>query len=198
MTFNEYLLSWYHHFVDDHMDDDDWCARMYKIMSNDQSLVSECNPPYCLLNDIDDEESIWDCLFDSDVIIDDLPDTESFLVDAFSLLGEKWINKYDFARDFMDSFAHDIAENTYSMPDRWFRNICDSYSYYEVQKFKDNSYDFYLQHMDSLERYKEDREIESGDVMRNAHHWPHCLFVCGTCYRDLATQFAKKLWPDEF
>lgn len=200
MTFDEYLVNWYRGFVGNHMDDDDWCKELFHIMNCREDYMEDGDTYYSVLSDIDDEERIWYNLFvDEDNFVDDLPDMYGFLKEAFKALCTWLINKYGFAEEFLDSYANECSAKGCIYPSGWFQDLQESRDNYMIDMFADpdDSYRFYLKHMDSLEAYKESLEIENGTIFKNTNHSPHAVFVCRQCYRDMAMEVLNRLWSND-
>ena len=183
MTFEEYVVSWFHDFVEQHKCDDDWCNDLFTQLGyNTADYLDPGEKPYDFLMALDDENEIYEGLFGYSArgkYVDDLPDTEGFLTRMFLEVGKNYIKEYDFAKELLE----DMAENCigYTNPIDFFEDLqCGGCGSGMVGMFIYNTdcREFYIDHIDSMEDFVEELEDEFGFSIKNEQRLPHYTFVC--------------------
>lgn len=203
MTFHEYVTKWFHEIVEDHKDDKEWCEDLFSQLGYDKiEHLDEDETCYDFLMAMSDENEIYESIFgfDSKVkCLDDLSDTESFLTTMFKTIGDDLIKQYDFAKELFEDMASNCLN--YTNPIGFFEDLsrggCSS-GMIGMFIYHDSCKQFYINHIDSLEDFKEDLEDELGEPIKNTQGQPHYTFVDWLCYEELAFKIARELWEDEF
>lgn len=201
MKFKEYMLQWFHVLVEDHKEDNTWCNNLFKVLKFTPRNLRKTQTVYEFLISLNDEYRIYDKLFVKDnhkIVIEDLPIRYDFICGMLKKAGEDFIGKYDFAAEVIESMAWDC--DWYKFPDVFFREF--RYKNGNDMKFRivgkfGCDYDckkFYLEHIDSLEKYKEDIEIEYACRIHNNEEVPHCTFICQLAYKQIAAELDERLY----
>lgn len=201
MTFAEYINQWFQQIVEDHENNQKWVDGMFQLLDCKDEYLEDGETRLSYLQDFDDDEVIWDELFgqySGGKFIDDLPDKKYMLNDMLTEVGGYYINRYDFANDLFDDMAGHM-EN-YDDPKGFFKDLfyggCAS-GIVGMFIYNSDCKDFYVEHIDSMEDFKDDLEEELGEPIRNKDQ-RHYTFMCWLCYEELARKVAGELWPYEF
>lgn len=203
MTFHEYVTDWFHELVNDHKDNSDWCEDLFNQLGyNKAEYLDDDETCYDFLMAMSDENEIYEALFGYNAkvkCLDDLPDTEGFLTTMFKKVGEDLIQQYDFAEELLEDMAGEC--DSYTNPIGFFQDLshggCQS-GMVGMFIYHDDCKEFYINHINSLEGFKEDFEEELGEPIKNTQHLSHYTFLCWFCYEELAYRIAAGLWEDEF
>lgn len=199
-TFEQYVLSWWRGFVDDHESDS---KRLMETFIGEEETIEdyldEGDTPYDWLCAKDDADEIYTHFFGysaEQLCFDDLPDTETFLTGLFK---QAYTEEYSFVDELVeDMVGH--AEN-YSNPYDFFHNLshggCIS-GMIGMFVYHSDCKEFYIQHIDDMENFVADFEEEIGEPVKNNDRQPHYTFVCWFCYEELAYNIARTLYPENF
>lgn len=197
--FKEYVIVWFQDFVSDHENDSEWVSDLAKQLGYEQD---EDETPLEYLQTMDDVEFIYMSLFGdkSCVLVDDLPSTEDFVVkmlaDTAKDLG---LSKYDF----MGALLADMAEHIegYNTPLGFFKDLsyggCAS-GLIGMFIYNPDCKKFYINHIDSLEDFKENWENMIGESVKNTKDIPHYTFMCWFCYEEVGYEIGQALFPNVF
>lgn len=202
MTFNEYVINWFHELVEQHESDKDWCKNLFSQLGyNEAEYLDDDETCYDFLMAMSDENEIYEALFGYEAKVknlDDLPDTESFLKDMFKKVGEQHIKDYDFAEELLEDMAKEC--DGYTNPTGFFQDLqkggCSS-GMIGMFIYNSDCKEFYINHIDSMEDFVEEFEDELGCPLKNEHKLPHYTFICWVCYEELAFRIANELWDGE-
>lgn len=197
MTFDEYIKNWFKSFLDEQ--EDDFVVNMYETLtgSDDSDIAYKRQ---FLVSDAD-ADVIYDFLFVSGDLSDKyracMPEPSVLLQDMFE---EACLDiEYTFAKSFVEDMAYH-AEG-YSDPIDFFNDLthggCIS-GMIGMLIYNSDCKDIYIEHIDSMECFKEDFEEELGEPIVNQKRLPHYTFMCWFCYEELAYRIARELWPDVF
>ena len=203
MTYENFIKQWWDEYIDNHADDGYNLEEIFTQMG------------YTKESHLDDDEEIVDFLrgLGADDVyefffgygstaeaIDDVPDTQDFLLDMYKKAAEDiGDNRWSYAESFMlDMSSHSEG---YSNPDGFFDDLqrggCSS-GMIGMLIYNDNCKQIYIKHIDDMEEFIEDFEEELGCPVKNENHLPHYTFVCWLCYEELAYRIARELFPDRF
>ncbi len=197
--FNEYVISWFQDFVSDHEDNSEWLSDVAGQLGYEYDVEET---PLEYLQTMDEADFIYTGLFGdkSCVLVDDLTTTEDF---AREMLGEiakdLKLSKYDFVGELLDDMAEHIEG--YDTPLGFFKDLsCGGCASGLIGKFIYNSdcKEFYIQHMDSMENFKQDWENMMGTSVQNPKNLPHYTFLCWFCYEELGYEIGQALFPNVF
>ena len=201
MTFKEYMINWFHEFVEQHESDKEWCEDLFSQLGYDNIYLDEDETPCDFLMAMSDENEIFEALFGYKAKVknlDDLPDTEGFLTDMFKKVGEDYIKNYDFAEDLLKDMAEEC--DGYTNPTDFFQDLqqggCGS-GMVGMFIYNTDCKRFYIDHIDSMEDFVEEFEDELGSPVKNEAKLPHYTFICWVCYEELAFRIANELWDGE-
>lgn len=203
MTFEKYVIDWFHALVEEHEDNKEWCEKLFSQLGYDATHLDDGESPYDFLLAMSDENEIYEAMFGYEAkvkCLDDLPDTEDFVRDMLKEVGKGYIEKYDFAEELItDMAAHCIS---YANPIGFFKDLsyggCKS-GMVGMFIYNSDCKKFYIDHIDSMEFYVEDLEEELGEPIRKDKDIPHhYVWVCWLCYEELAYNIARELWENEF
>ena len=207
MSFEKYVVDWFHEFVKDHEDDGEWCVHLLDAICPDEMPLfwQSCDGKKCFqrLTEISDAKIIYEKLFgdsSGSLILDDLPDNYQFVQDMLLEVGKDYIKKYDFAKDFLEDMAYNA--DGYNNPLEFFQDLqhggCMS-GMIGMIIYNDDCKKFYIEHIDSLEFFFDDLEKELGEPIQKKDCYPYrYVFICHLCYEELAFKIARELWEDEF
>lgn len=197
--FKDYVNDWFSDLVDDHAKDSEWCNDLAEAFGYEES---EDESPLEFLQGIDDADDIYKTLFanSSHVLVDDLPDSRSFLSYMFSdTADDLGLGEYDF----IDAFTEDMAEHCegYDDPAGFFRDLsyggCAS-GMIGMFIYNSDCKDFYIDHIDDMEKFRERWENETGEPVKNENGLYHYTLMCWFCYEEVAYEIGRALWPDQF
>lgn len=203
-TFKEYVLDWFHQLVKDHSTDENWLCNLFTQLGYDETEYpeEEGQSIYDFLMEMSDGDEIYEAVFGRGAkvkCLDDLPDTESFLVDMFRHVGLQYVHKYGFAVELLDDMAWQCLD--YTNPINFFKDLqhggCVS-GMIGMFVYHNDCKRFYIEHIDDMESFVEDLEDEIGCGIQNRQKLPHYTFICWVCYEELAHKIASELWNDEF
>lgn len=201
-TFEQYVLSWWTEYIENHQDDQ---KRLMELFIGDEETIDdyldEGETPYdwLMAESEEDADEIYKHFFGCNAdrsLLDDVPDTEAFLIDMFK---QAYTEKYDF----VDALIEDMAgcSENYETPYGFFRDLsyCGCVSgMIGMFIYHADCKQFYIDHIDDLEAFVEDLEEEIGGPIKNKHHQPHYTFTCFLCYEELAYRIASTLYPKSF
>lgn len=197
--FNEYVIVWFQDFVSDHENDSEWVKSLAEQLGYEQD---DEETPLEYLQTMDGVDFIYKSLFgyESHVLVDDLTTTEDF---AREMLGEiakdLKLSKYDFVGELLDDMAEHIEG--YSTPLGFFKDLdyggCKS-GLIGMFIYNSDCKEFYIQHMDSMENFKQDWENMMGTSVQNTKDLPHYTFLCWFCYEKLGYEIGRALFPKAF
>ncbi len=202
MEFEEYVVNWFHDFVKDHESDNEWCRDLFCQMGFTEDLLDEDEGFSDYLMGLDGGNEIYEALFGYSAkvgFVDDLPDTDGFLLDMFQSAVSNLIKEYDFAQEFVENMVSGACN--YTNPIGYFEDLqrggvasgmVGMFIYHSDCK------DFYIEHIDSMEDFIEDLEEEIGCPIKNQQRLPHYTFICWVCYEELGYKLARTLWENEF
>lgn len=204
MKFKEYVLQWFHVLVEDHKDDGLWCNNLFKVMKFSPRSLKGFQSPYDFLISLNDEYRIYDKLFVKDnhkIVIEDLPIRYDFICGMLKKAGEDFIGKYDFAAEMIESMAWDCTY--YKFPNVFFREFRyqSKESKFEIVGKYGCDMDckeFYFEHIDSLEKYKEDIELQYACRIHNDEEISHCTFICQLAYKQIAAELDERLYDSNY
>lgn len=203
INFKEYVLDWFHQLVEEHYTDKEWQRDLFHQLGyNEAEYLDDGESIYDFLLAMSDENFLYEALFGYSVKVknlDDLPDTESFLVDMFRHVGLQYVHKYSFAVELLDDMAWQCLD--YTNPINFFKDLqhggCVS-GMIGMFIYHNDCKRFYIEHIDDMESFVEDLEDEIGCDIQNRQKLPHYTFICWVCYEELAHKIASGLWNDEF
>lgn len=197
--FNEYVIVWFQDFVSDHESNSEWVENLAGQLGYE---YDEEETPLEYLQTMDEADFIYMSLFGykSCVLVDDLPSTEDFVVkmlaDTAKDLG---LSKYDF----MGKFLADMAEHIegYNTPLGFFKDLnyggCES-GLIGMFIYNPDCKKFYINHIDSMEDFKENWENMIGEPVKNTKDIPHYTFLCWFCYEEIGYEIGQVLFPNVF
>lgn len=203
MTFEKYVTDWFRELVEAHEDNKGWIESLYSQLGYDATHLDDGESPYDFLLAMTDENEIYEALFGYNAKVknlDDLPDTDSFIEEMLKKVGEKYIKKYDFAKELItDMSAHCGGYNNVI-------GFFDDLSYGGCASgmvgmfiYNSDCKKFYIDHIDSMEEYLEDLEEELGEPIPKSKDVPYrYVWLCWLCYEELAYSIARELWEDKF
>lgn len=201
MSFNKYVLEWFHEFVEQHESDNEWCEELFSKMGYDNTFLDKNETPFDYLMSLPNGSEIYEALFGYSAkvdFVDDLPDTLGFLTSMFQEVAKEQIKQYDFAKELIE----DMTENctNYSSPIGFFEDLqyggCKS-GMIGMFIYHDSCKKFYINHIDDMETFLEDFEEEVGTIKRDKG-LPYYTWLCWFCYEELAYQIARTLWETHF
>lgn len=200
MQFKEYVINWFHEFVELHKSDKGWCDDLFSQLGYDNTYLDNDETPYDFLMAMSDENEIFKALFGCTPkvkMVDDLPDTEGFVTAMLKEVGEDLIKEYDFAEALIEDMAFNC--DGYDTPKAFFQDLqyggCAS-GMVGMFIYNSNCKDFYIKYIDDMETYMEDWEEEVGETCKNSQKLPHYTWLCWFCYEELAFRIAGRLWGD--
>lgn len=206
MKFNDYVMDWFTETVNNHIDNTEWCKRVYEIFECDLAdQIGESAYGEYLLANIKDPYKIYTTLFGYNKVdlkrlpLSGVPDTESFLEKAFLMAAKEqawpaYVSPLPWVREFVEDMAYHASNYIY--PDGFFEDL----NYGGVASgIAGYIYDYqcketYLNYIDDLEDYAQNLEEELGESIQNTKHLRHYTFVCWVCYEELAHKIADTLW----
>lgn len=196
--FNEYVLEWFATYLDNHQEQQDVIDDLFEEMGYEDKNLDEDETKLEHLQSLDDADIIYQKLFGFNKTIefvDDLPDTETFLMEMFLQCVNA--DEYSFIKDFVEDMSTHAVE--YNSPVSFFKDLayggCSS-GLIGMLVYNNDCKSLYIQHIDSLEAYKEELEDEMGEPIQNTQHLPHYTFVCWLCYEELGHNIGRVLFPD--
>lgn len=202
-TFNEFVLDWWQEYIGEATIEtcneimQEWIGEeecLSNYISSDASDSREW-----LLEHVTDAEKIYRAYYglDGGGTWEDMPDTNRFVKDL--LMQANQYSEADFAEEFIENMACHIAD--YSRPRSFFADLvyggCIS-GMVGMLIYNSDCKRIYIEHIDSMEDFKEELEGELGASITNRHKVPHYTFMCWLCYEELAFSIARNLWPDKF
>lgn len=197
--FNEYVIVWFQDFVSDHENDSEWVESLAKQLGYEQD---DEETPLEYLQTMDDVDFIYKSLFgyESHVLVDDLTTADGFAVKMLAdTAAELKLSKYDFMGAFLADMAEHIAE--YSTPLGFFKDLsyggCAS-GMIGMFIYNPDCKEFYINHIDSMEDFKQDWENMMGTPVQNTKKLPHYTFMCWFCYEEIGYMIGQALFPYEF
>lgn len=198
-NFNEYVLDWFEEYLDAHREQQDIINDLFEEMGYDENGdLDEGETKLEYLQSLDDADIIYQKLFGygkTVEFVDDLPDTETFLTEM--LLQCTDTDEYSFIKGFVEDMSVHAAG--YNNPVGFFKDLayggCIS-GMIGMLIYNSDCKSLYIQHIDSLEAYKEELESEMGEPIQNTRHLPHYTFVCWLCYEELGHNIGRVLFPD--
>lgn len=148
-----------------------------------------------------DAEFIYKSLFgESCILVDDLPTTEGFAREMLTETAKDLeLSKYDFVGEILDDMAEHIEG--YNTPLGFFKDLdyggCES-GLVGMFVYNPDCKNFYIQHIDSMEDFKEDWETMDVESVRNTKRLPHYTFLCWFCYEQVGYEIGRALFPEVF
>lgn len=198
-SFNEYVITWFQDFVSDHENDSEWVSDLAEQLGYEQD---EDETPLEYLQTMDDVEFIYTSLFGdkSCVLVDDLTTADGFAVKMLAdTAAELKLSEYDFMGAFLADMAEHIAE--YSTPLGFFKDLsyggCAS-GMIGMFIYNPDCKEFYINHIDSMEDFKQDWENMMGTSVQNTKDLPHYTFMCWFCYEEVGYEIGQALFPNVF
>lgn len=196
--FNEYVIVWFQDFVSDHEDNSEWLSNLAGQLGYKQN-GEETELEY--LQTMYDAEFIYKSLFgESCILVDDLPTTEGFAREMLTETAKDLeLSKYDFVGELLDDMAEHIEG--YNTPLGFFKDLdyggCES-GLVGMFVYNPDCKNFYIQHIDSMEDFKEDWETMNVESVRNTKRLPHYTFLCWFCYEQVGYEIGRALFPKVF
>lgn len=196
--FNEYVIVWFQDFVSDHEDNSEWLSNLAGQLGYKQN-GEETELEY--LQTMYDAEFIYKSLFgESCILVDDLPTTEGFAREMLTETAKDLeLFKYDFVGELLDDMAEHIEG--YNTPLGFFKDLnyggCAS-GLIGMFIYNTDCKKFYVNHIDSLEDFKQDWENMIGEPVRNTKSLPHYTFLCWFCYEEVGYEIGRALFPEVF
>lgn len=186
MTFDEFVLDWFHTMIDEATEE-----RVTKVLS-----VLGCHK--------ETGDEIWDNLLapnstgaKANIVSDD--EREELITAALRQAAEKLRHDYDWADDLIDDMVCHCTG--YDYPMGFFEDLtkggCQS-GMIGMFIYHSDCKAFYIEHIDDMENFKQDLESELGEPIANKEALPHYTFMCWLCYEELAYRIAQELWPNKF
>lgn len=197
--FNEYMIVWFQDFVSDHESNSEWVENLAGLLGYEYDVEET---PLEYLQTMDDVDFIYMSLFGdkSYVLVDDLPSTEDFVVKMLAdTVKDLGLSKYDF----MGKFLADMAEHIegYNTPLGFFKDLnyggCAS-GLIGMFIYNSDCKKFYINHIDSMEDFKQDWETMNVESVRNTKDLPHYTFLCWFCYEEVGYEIGQALFPNVF
>lgn len=197
--FNEYVIVWFQDFVSDHENDSEWVQSLAKQLGYEHD---DEETPLDYLQTMDDADFIYTSLFGdkSCVLVDDLTTTEGFAREMLGKIAEDLkLSKYDFVGELLDDMAEHIEG--YNTPLGFFKDLnyggCES-GLTGMFIYNSDCKEFYIQHMDSMENFKQDWENMNVESVKNTKDIPHYTFMCWFCYEEIGYEIGRALFPNVF
>lgn len=197
--FNEYVIVWFQDFVSDHENDSEWVEILAEQLGYEQD---DEETPLDYLQTMDDVDFIYTSLFGdkSYVVVDDLPSTDDFVVKMLAdTAADLKLSKYDFVGELLGDMAAHIEG--YNTPLGFFKDLdyggCAS-GLIGMFVYNPDCKKFYINHIDSLEDFKEDWENMIGEPVRNTKSLPHYTFLCWFCCEEIGYEIGRSLFPNVF
>lgn len=110
-------------------------------------------------------------------------------------------HNYDFAEDIEEDIIYHIME---CKDNNEIRGFFEQVFYYGCTNSatlmfidKNETRDFYIKHIDSMEEFMLQYEDETGISMEISRDYPRYMQVCWLCYEELAKSISDKLFPEE-
>lgn len=97
---------------------------------------------------------------------------QSFIPDFIQIINNKCMGYYGRPKDKLKAFFEDMQHGG-----------CVSGMIGEFIYNSDNK-EFYINHIDDLEDYKQDIEEDMGESIKNRHNLPHYTFVVWLCFEE--------------
>lgn len=199
-TFEQYVLSWWTKYVEDHQADQ---KRLMETFIGKEETIEDYldknETPYDWLLSKNNVKEIYEHFFGysaEQFYIDDLPDTETFLIEMFK---QAYTDKYDFVDELIEDMAGHVIN--YSNPYAFFDDLqhggCSS-GMIGMFIYNNDCKNFYIQHIDDMEEFFSDFEEENGEPIRDNNKLPHYTFICWLCYEEVAYRVARTLYPTDF
>lgn len=197
--FNEYVIVWFQDFVSGHENDSEWVGNLAEQLGYEHD---DEETPLDYLQTMDDVDFIYKSLFgfQRSVSVDGLPSTDDFVVKMLAdTAADLKLSKYDFVGALLGDMAMHIEG--YDTPLGFFKDLsyggCASGL---IGKFIYNSdcKEFYINHIDSMEDFKQDWENMMGTSVQNTKDLPHYTFLCWFCYEELGYEVGRALFPEVF
>lgn len=207
-TFDEYVLDWWHNYLDE-AEEHTLNALMEDLIGEEETIddyiPQDAESPREWLKENMSAGEVYDRYFGYDkhgFCPDNMPDTFQFVRD---MLKENvaWpdgstTTMPSFADEFLDNMAAEIEG--YDYPLACFEDLtkygCQS-GMVGFLIYNSDCKRIYIEHMDDMEEWKNLMEDEMGAI-KNEQHLPHYTFMCWLCYEELAFSIARALYPDEF
>ena len=121
-------------------------------------------------------------------------------------------------RNKLSEVVENLELNNYTFSDSFINIICEKLADYDkaidffndLQKngcvsgmigdfvYHSDCKDFYVNHIDSLEEYKENMEEELGESIKNRFEQTHYTFMCWLCFEEFCYNIARELFHDDF
>lgn len=104
-------------------------------------------------------------------------------------------SEYSFADDFIDDIVNHMEG--YSNPQGFFDDLsyggCAS-GMVGMFIYHTDCKNFYIEHIDDMEKFKSEIECELGEPVRNTKELPHYTFMCWLCYEEFCYRLANSLF----
>lgn len=210
-TFDEIVLDWWNDYLDN-CDEETAKRIMENEFIGEEETIADYIPEeadscvdwlQCCANDA---QKIYETFFGTqatDNVYDNLPDTQTFLKDAFMTCAGWYGNpdsasKPSFAEDFVADMAYHAED--YDNPLGFFEDLqhgCQS-GMIGMLIYNSDCKDIYIKHIDDMESWKSDEEESLGEPICNREKIHHYVWMCWLCYEELGFQIARTLFPNEF
>lgn len=204
-TFDEYVDSWWQQFIKDHKDDSEWNADLMKQLGYEPAsdFLDEDETPTDFLAGLTEEnDELYSKIFGycaTVEYIDDLPDTESFLIEMFKETASRDLKEYGFVSSFIEDMA--VHSTSYDSPLGFFNDLqhdgCQS-GMIGMLVYNADCKDLYIKYIDDMEDFKQELDEKIGEPLSNSEHLPHYTWICWICYEETAIRIAQILFPRDF
>lgn len=208
-TFNEYVLDWWHDFLDGATDK--VCDGIMQSWIGEEEHLSDYIPSDAsdsrewLQENVTDAEVIYTTFFglDGSSPCDEIPSTSELLTKMFTQAVQWPSGDVDYTPTFTRDFIIDMINHTedYSTPDGFFQDLayggCVS-GMIGLLIYNSDCRKIYIEHIDDMETFKLELEDGLGEAIRNDKQLPHYTFMCWLCYEELARIIACNLFPEQF
>lgn len=210
MTFEEYVLDWWHGYLSE-ADDHTLKALMENLIGEEETIEDyipqDAETPYdWLMANMTNAYEIYGKYFGYEsrngFCPDNMPDTFEFV---YQMLKENASSNDVYCENlpsFAECFLEDIASHIerYNYPIGFFMDLqrggCQS-GMIGMLIYNSDCKDLYIKHIDDMEEYAEQIYEEVGYVS-NKRGIPHYTHICWLCYEEFAYKIGRALFPEQF
>lgn len=209
MTFEEYVLDWWHGYLSE-ADDHTLKALMENLIGEEETIEDyipqDAETPYdWLMANMTNAYEIYSKYFGYEsrngFCPDNMPDTLEFVYQMLKENASWWDGYTTTLPSFAETFLRDMADHIegYSNPFDFFNDLthgCQS-GMIGMLIYNSDCKDIYIKHIDDMEDYVEQIYEEVGYV-KNKSCVPHYTYICWLCYEEFAYMIGRALFPEQF
>jgi hypothetical protein len=195
-SFDKYTRDWFKKFILDHEETEGYDMNLFHAMGFKTEILGEDTSYVDYLLTLDGK-TIYKRLFmgATPISVEDLPSVPDFLDGMFQLDEED--KDYEFIEEFTENMADEASK--YESPYEFFEDLqghgCSS-GMIGLLVWNEDCKKLYIKYMDDMDDFIADIEDQIGWSIIKCH--PRYVYVCWTCYEEIAYRIARQLYPDQF